>query len=572
MWTYGDFDPAIKCALIVLAIFLAVKFSPQQFAVLRRARRSLQRLANRPWWMALVIVAVSFAINGLLTAVFYPEPRVHDEFAYLLASDTFSQGRLTNPTHPMAEHFESFHILSEPGYMAKYPPAGGLFMAFGQFLTGHPLVGVWIAFALACIAFYWMLRSWTTPWWAAVGGLFLAANGPLIRAWGQTYWGGSVALMGGALVFGGLHRIWSAGDQPRIRDAILLGTGLVILANSRPMEGFLVSVPVIVLLLVWFFRERRPSWTFKTLGIATPVLAIGISGLAGMAIYNQAVTGDPLTMPYSVHDKTYSASSLLIWKTPPAIPEYNHPRMEQFYLEFGRQRQLDTRSAAVYSRQLFRKLRLLWNFLPVGIGLSLIPAFFLWKDPWWRMSLCIVAGVLLVHSQLAASWIYPHYLAPALALFFAINIQCLRYLRTWQRQYGWGRVLVRAILVLAFIKLVPTTIIWSTSPICTPRQEVEDRLASDVDTRHLVICSYGSDYPIVSDWVYNAADIDSSHVVWARDMGESKNAKLIKYYADRKVWWCHLENDESMTLQAIPEGSRRMTSISTTSRQTGYSK
>ena len=568
MWTYGEFDPVIKSCLIVLALLVAIKCGPRRIGLVRRAKRGFRRIAAKPWCFSLVIIAVCFALNGLMTSIFYPQPRVHDEFAYLLASDTFASGRLTNERHPMQEHFETFHVLSDPSYMAKYPPANGLVLALGQRLTGHPLVGVWISFTLACLAFYWMLRSWTSAQWAAVGGLLLAANGPLIRAWGQTYWGGSIALMGGALISGGLHRIWNAHHKtnmkPKTSDAILLGLGLITLANSRPMEGLFVALPVIAALLIWYVREQEVSWTYKTFRIAAPIVSIGIVGLALMGTYNKAVTGDMTKMPYAVHDTAYSASSLALWKTPPEIPSYTHPRMRRFYLEFGRERQLEMRTPAVYTRQLLRKLRLLWNYLPIGIGLSLIPAFFLWKDPWWRMSLCIVGSLLLVHTQLAASWIYPHYIAPALALFFAINVQCLRHLRIWQRQLNWGPVLTRTFLVLAFLKLAPTIIIWTAAPLHTPRAEIENRLVSESENggspQHLVICSYGDDYPIVSDWVYNAADIDASQIVWARDMGESKNAKLIEYYAGRKVWRCCFENDESMTLRVLEQADTRTTS------------
>ena len=45
------------------------------------------------------------------------------------------------------------------------------------------------------------------------------------------------------------------------------------------------------------------------------------------------------------------------------------------------------------------------------------------------------------------------------------------------------------------------------------------------------------------EWVYNAADIDSSRIVWVREIPGLDISPLLRYYHDRKVWL--LEADET---------------------------
>jgi hypothetical protein len=38
------------------------------------------------------------------------------------------------------------------------------------------------------------------------------------------------------------------------------------------------------------------------------------------------------------------------------------------------------------------------------------------------------------------------------------------------------------------------------------------------------------------EYVYNAADIDGSEIVWARDMGAEQNRALLAYFNERRIW------------------------------------
>ncbi|HTM49975.1 MAG TPA: hypothetical protein VL285_14885 [Bryobacteraceae bacterium] len=279
----------LEFGLVVLAIMAAVARRGGGRGSLGQIERWFGRLARQKT-RAMLVVGLTALIAGGVPRLFegIPRPQQYDEFSYLLGADTFAHARLTNPTHPMWEHFESFHILQKPTYMSMYQPGQALTLAAGQIIFGHPWFGVWISMAAMCAAICWMLQAWLPPGWALLGGLIAVMRIATFSYWIESYWGGPVAAFGGALVLGALPRLMRKGGW---RNSLLLGAGVAILANTRPFEGLALAVPVAGLLAWWLVRAPR-RWTV----LAPATLVLCIAG-AAMLHYNHAVTGNAFQLP-----------------------------------------------------------------------------------------------------------------------------------------------------------------------------------------------------------------------------------------------------------------------------------
>lgn len=538
----------VEWLTIASVLLIATSLTTPKSAHWRWGRRLIGWFSARPWWCGFSIFFITLAANATLSLIHPPLPWVHDEFSYLLASDTFSSGRLTNPSHPHWEHFETFHVLSQPTYMSKYPPANGLVLSVGQRFFGSPIVGAWLSLAFASTACFWMLRAWVPPRWATIGGWLIATMASITLSWGQSYWGGAVAVLGGALVFGAVRRLWKT---PKLRDSFALGCGLIILANSRPMEGFLASLPAIGLCVYWLIRDQRLRFASR-IRVALPALVVGIAGAIFMLTYNETVTGNVWQLPYREHDSNYAASSLLIWKQPPPIPEYNHQRMRSFYVSWARDRQVGMSQPERYLASIGSRLSLLWDFFTIAAGLCFVGLFGLRRNRWAWFALGCLALVLVVELQLATSQLFPHYVAPVACLFWALSIMGLRALylfvgKSLSRRIASGVAV--GVVVVASLKSAPWLGNWSQPRMEYPRHIVEKRLHDSGFKKHLVLVSYDHDYSVHAEWVYNAADIDRSDIIWARDMGDEHNTELIQYYRDRKIWYWHLKSLDEFELQ-----------------------
>ena len=135
-----------------------------------------------------------------------------------------------------------------------------------------------------------------------------------------------MAAIGGALVLGALPRLRRS---PRVRNTLLLGLGLAILANSRPYEGFFLGLAVVVVGSAWLLGKKRPPLGVIVRRVVAPVLMVLVVTGCAMGYYFWRVTGSPFRIPYLVYVKTYDPVPSFPWQSMNAVPELSPPRDEE---------------------------------------------------------------------------------------------------------------------------------------------------------------------------------------------------------------------------------------------------
>lgn len=508
-------------------------------AAARKAAAGLRAAARHTWVCIFAAALLPLAVRtALLPWIPPPEPFVHDEFSHLLVADTLLHGRFANPPHPLWRHIETIYVLQHPAYVSVYPIGQGLILAAGKFITGSAWSGVLFAVCLMSGAICWMLFDCLPPTWAAAGGMLAALDYGLAQPWLDSYWGGAFCAFGGALFFGALLRLRRT---PSIKMAALLALGWSVVWLIRPFESLLLLAISWLIVGMFAFRghQRGRVWV-------GPVLVIVcIEGFAGCvtALHNRAATGSFTTMPYQADQRLHGVPQTFLWQKPADARELPFPELREMYLW---QRQNKDWENQHLVRQAGSNLLAAWRF---------------YVTPWYSLPLLVLvcqrrnrpallAGAILA-SALAASLLYPfffvHYIAAYSCVIFFLIMQGMILLWHWSiRGRPLGKILAVFLMsggLMTGMQVVPLKPLLGAGPA---PPNVRARLAENLERlggRHVVFVRYGPKHAFTHEWVYNAADVDASPIVWCREEGESEDAEVARFYKDRQLWLAEVDAD-----------------------------
>lgn len=572
----GVFKPILAWTeLGLVLVFLALAFARPRvgarwFAFLESKLRGIARNQKPAVIVSgLLAIAARLAVLPILPV---PHPYVPDEFSFLLAANTFAAGRLTNPASPMWRHFETLHVLMRPTFMSMYPAAQGLFLAAGKVATGLPFAGVLLGTGLMCAAITWMLQGWFSPGWALLGGMIAVMRFGVFSYWASSYWGGAVAALGGALVLGALPRIrrWE-----RPLDAIWMGVGLAILANSRPYEGLVFSIPVAIALCAWLAKKKGGELASALRRGIVPIALVVLLAAAGTGYFFWRLTGDPFQFPQELERVQFAVAPYFLWQSPRPAPVYELAGLRDFYLgnELGFYR--EGRTLPGLAGIEIVRFADLWLFylgpaltLPLLLAVLILPGGAEWKRCDWQIHFLMAAAAVSLAGIAAEVFYFDHYAAPMTCLVLALAIEALRRVRAWRwRGRPAGRMISRAVPVICLLMLLvragvsvlglPVTPVWPPLPYNSVDRIADfTRVNAQLDAlpgNHLVLLRYVRRVDGHGLWVYNEhGDIDNERNVWAWDMGAEKNREIIDYYKDRDVWLVVPEGDYAKVTRYNP--------------------
>jgi len=297
-----------------------------------------------------------------------------------------------------------------------------------------------------------------------------------------------------------------------------------------------------------------------------------IPALILTVLQNKAVTGSFTTLPYVLSQYQYGVPAALTFEPNPVPHRQLTPQQE---LEYKSQRAFHGEEPDTLGKFLLRleyrvRFYRFYFFAPLYVAL----AVFLISAREYRRIYVLMACAVFALGTNFFPYLYPRYVAGVACLFILMSVAGLQTLSAVAvRGQPAGRSAAIVILALCAAQFLfwYTLHVFDDQDISITLKQYEswdainhrdsgeresvERQLKKAPGRKLVFVSYWPNHLFQHEWVYNAADIDTSEVIWARDMGAAEDEKLVRYYPNRSVW---LLEPDAQPPKLSPYGSRQL--------------
>jgi hypothetical protein len=351
----------------------------------------------------------------------------------------------------------------------------------------------------------------------------------------NTYWTSAIPAVAGCLVFGALGRLRNTPHAARL--GAVAGLGLAMHLITRPFESILLTLCAAIF---------PPLIPWPTLKRAVPAAMLMLAPAVVLLLFqNKAVTGNWTTLPYELSRYEYGIPATFVMQPNP-VP--HRPLTQEQDLDYRAQSAIhgdQPETVGSYMDRFLYRIRYYRFFILPPLYLALL-AFLVTIREWRYVWVIAAVGIFALGSNFYP-YFYPHYIGATASLFVLMSVVGL------QRLCGAGLRPIGSMLfflcaalflgdygvrLMGYEELIPALLAdeWNFVNHGDPegRIAINNELAGSPG-KQLVFVHYAPQHKF-HEWIHNAADIDAARVVWALDLGEAENKKLIDYYSDRNIW------------------------------------
>jgi hypothetical protein len=543
----GERRQLIAAVLVLVAAIVILTVRPLR-NICCNLSKPFGQSSPRTQWLTAGAIAVVSCLYLYATARFQHRdlnPILHDEYAYLIQSNMLASGHLWLPRHEQADFFDTFHLITDRAYASKYGPGTAIACAPAALLHLPPWLTPLLLSGLAVGLIYLLATElFDDPSAGWLAALLLLSLGIFRRTSVMVM---SQAPMLALLILAMLAYVrWRRTHRPAW--ILTLGLSIGLGAITRPVDALCVALPIaLAILLDLRHLDNRARIRTILLGLAAvaPFLLL-------QAVYNKGVTGSFTTLPWDYDARRNDPYDTMSTRPfdPALRPLSTLSQKQAFHDEFVvpayKQKLARSRGQRLLERAAWLlagppleeqdRARLIYGALPNPLLIALLPVGLLGLCHRRWVATFALPPFLLVYANY--TFFFPHYavaMAPAVILLALAARSVLR--ETWPAAAGAINVTATLLLIALALTALPELNRsrrdqWFDAPLL---RQVDRDLAAIDKRPALVLFTFDPERPLHEEPVYNTATAwpDDAPVIRAHDLGDARNADLIRYYAAR---------------------------------------